>query len=750
MAKKPTKSAVVANDIQDRELATILSEKYLSYALSTIVSRSLPDVRDGMKPVHRRVIFAMSQLNLKPDLAPKKCARVVGDVIGKFHPHGDSSVYDALVRLAQDFAVRYPLVDGQGNFGNIDGDNAAAMRYTEARMTVVAQLMLEGIDEDTVDFRPTYDGDTVEPVVMPANFPNLLANGSSGIAVGMATNIPPHNVAELCDALEHLIENPSCEVKDLLKFVKGPDFPTGGILAEDKAAIRQAYETGRGSFRMRAVWHVEKLKNDNWQIVVTEIPYQVLKSRLIEKIAELIVNKKLPFIDDITDESAEDVRVVLVPKNKTMDPELIMAQLYKNTDLESRFSLNMNVLDGGVAPRVMNLKEVLQAFINHRQDVLVRRSKNRLMHIDHRLEVLKGLLIAYLNIDEVIKIIREKDDPKAEMIKRWKLSDVQADAILNMRLRNLRKLEEIEIKKENKELLAEKDDLEKLIASKARQMTAIRKQVQHLHGLFDPKSPLGKRRTDIGKAPADLDIAPEAFIEKEPITVICSEKGWIRAMKGHLEEDKIESISYKEGDRAKFALHAETTDKLIMFATNGKFYTLSADKLPPGRGFGEPVRLMIDLSNEADVITLTKYDPDRKLLVAADDGRGFIVPEKEILSQTKNGKQCLLVKDNVEARVCTPVTGDHVAVIGANRKLLIFPLDQVPEMNRGVGVILQRYKDGGLSDAKTFKLKEGLTWYSAGKERLEKSLKSWVGERAQAGLLPPNGFPRTAKFNSSN
>jgi topoisomerase-4 subunit A len=749
MAKKPTKNSnVVAADIQNKELGEILGDKYLSYALSTIVARSLPDVRDGLKPVHRRVLYAMAQLNLKYDTPPKKSARVVGDVIGKFHPHGDQSVYDALVRLAQDFALRYPLVDGQGNFGNVDGDNAAAMRYTEARMTMVASLLMENIDDDTVDFRPTYDGDTVEPIVMPSNFPNLLANGSSGIAVGMATNIPPHNVAELCDAIEHIIDTPDCEVKDLLKFVKGPDFPTGGIVAEDKAAIRHAYETGRGSFRMRAVWNVEKLERDNWQIVITEIPYQVVKSRLIEKIAELIVNKKLPFLDDITDESAEDIRVVLVPKNKSMDPELLMAQLYRNTDLESRFSLNMNVLDGGIVPKVMNLKEVLQAFINHRQDVLVRRSKNRLEQINHRLEILKGLLIAYLNIDEVIKIIREKDDPKAEMIKRFKLSDVQAEAILNMRLRSLRKLEEIEIKRENKELDAEKEELEKLVASKPRQMTAIKKQVRHIHDLFGPATKLGKRRTVIGKAPADIDIPVESLIEKEPITVICSDKGWIRTMKGHLEQDKIESISHKEGDGHKFALHCETTDKIVVFATNGKFYTLGADKLPSGRGFGEPIRLMIDLSNEADVVTLMKHDPERRLLVAADDGRGFVVPEKEILSQTKNGKQCLLVKDGVEARVCYPLAPNHdsVATIGQNRKLLIFPLDQIPEMTRGVGVILQRYKDGGLADAKTLRMKDGLTWYAAGKERVETSLKSWRGERAQAGMLPPNGFPKTAKF----
>ena len=753
MAKKPTSTAVAtAKEIQNRELGEIIAEKYLSYALSTIVSRSLPDVRDGLKPVHRRVLYAMAQLNLRPETPPKKSARVVGDVIGKFHPHGDQSVYDALVRLAQDFSVRYPLVDGQGNFGNIDGDNAAAMRYTEARLTAVSQLLLEGLDEDAVDFRATYDGDTDEPVVMPANFPNLLANGSSGIAVGMATNIPPHNVAELCGALEHLIDAPDCTVKDLMKFVKGPDFPTGGIVAEDKDAILQAYETGRGSFRVRAVWNVEKLKGDAWQIVVTEIPYQVQKSRLIEKIAEGVTSKKLPFLDDITDESAEDVRVVLIPKNKDIAPELLMAQLFKNTDLESRFSLNMNVLDGGLVPKVMDLKEVLQAFVNHRQDVLQRRSRHRLAQIEHRLEVLAGLLIAYLNIDEVIRIIRTEDDPKAVMVKRFKLTEVQVDAILNMRLRSLRKLEEIEIKREHKDLLAEKDELEKLLASRARQMTAIKKQVLRIGEMFDGKSALGRRRTQIAKAPNDAEVPVEAFIQRENITVICSDKGWIRAVKGHLEDDKRDSVNYKEGDSERFVLHCETTDKLVLFATNGKFYTISADKLPltNTRGYGEPVRLMIDLQNEADLITLRKHDPERRLLLAADDGRGFVVPEKEILSQTKNGKQCLLVKDGVEAKVCAEIapSDDHVAVIGDNRKLLIFPLEQVPEMTRGVGVILQRFKDGGLSDAKTFRKKEGLSWYSGGRERTETAIKNWIGERAQAGMLPPNGFPRTPKFGA--
>ncbi|MCK5517993.1 MAG: DNA topoisomerase IV subunit A [Alphaproteobacteria bacterium] len=748
MVKKSTTKTTSMN-IQDRELTEILSEKYLSYALSTIMSRSLPDVRDGLKPVHRRVLYAMMQLSLKPETSPKKCARVVGDVIGKFHPHGDQSVYDALVRLAQDFSVRYPLVDGQGNFGNIDGDNAAAMRYTEARLTKVSQLLLEGINEEAVDFRATYDDDMMEPTVFPANFPNLLANGSSGIAVGMATSIPPHNVAELCDALQTLIDTPDSSVKNLLKFIKGPDFPTGGTLTEERESIVNSYETGRGSFRMRSKWHKEELKGGNWQIIVTEIPYQVLKSRLIEKIAELIITKKIPFLNDVTDESAEDIRVVLTPKNKSVNPELLMEHLFRQTSLENRFSLNMNVLDGGVVPRVMNLKEVLQAFINHRQEVLVRRSTHRLVNIEHRLEVLSGLLIAYLNLDEVIKIIREEDDPKAKLISRFKLTETQAEAILNMRLRSLRKLEEIEIRKENKILLKEKEGLEKLIGSKTRQMTAIKKQIKEIRKIFAPDTKLGARRTKIGKMPVGIDLPAEAFIEKEPITIICSEKGWIRAMKGHLESDKIGQITYKEGDSEKFVLHAETTDKLIVFGTNGKFYTIDADKLPARRGFGEPVRLIIDLQNDADIVTLIKHDPKRKLLVAADDGRGFIVTEKDILSQTKNGKQCLLLKKNVEAKICVPATGDHVAVIGQNRKLLIFPMVQIPEMTRGVGVILQRYKDGGLSDVKTFLLKDGLTWHSTRRKRTETTLKPWLGERAQTGRLPPNRFPRANKFSGT-
>ena len=745
MAKRPSNQ--VAVEIIDRDLGEILGEKYLAYALSTIVSRSLPDVRDGLKPVHRRLLYAMEQLSLKPGQNPKKCARVVGDVIGKFHPHGDQSVYDALVRLAQDFAVRYPLVDGQGNFGNIDGDNAAAMRYTEARLTSVAQALLEGIDEDAVDFRATYDGETAEPIVLPANFPNLLANGSSGIAVGMATSVPPHNVGELCDALDTLIDDPECTVNELLKHVKGPDFPTGGILVEEKASIKESYNTGRGSFRVRAKWHQEELKQGLYQIVVTEIPYQVQKSRLIERIAELITTRKIAILDDVVDESAEDIRVVLTPKNRNVDPAVLMEMLFKNTDLEARISLNMNVLDGGLIPRVMNLKEVLQAFINHRQTVLIRRAKFRLEKIVTRLEMLEGYLIVYLNIDAVIKIIREKDEPKPELMKRFKLTDNQAEAILNMRLRSLRKLEEIEIRQEHSALTEEKAELEKLVASKKLQMSTIKKQVGVIRENFGEKTKLGKRRTKIDKAPEVIDVPLDAMIEKEPVTVVCSDKGWIRAMKGHLEADKIGEIKYKDGDAEKFIIACETTDKLIAFATNGRFYTFACDKLPPGRGFGEPLRLMVDLPNDADIVTMMKYDPERKLLIVADDGRGFIVAEKDVLAQTRNGKQILNVGEGAEGRVCVPVTGDHVAVIGQNRKMLIFPLAEIPEMNKGRGVILQKFKDGGLSDAKTFKLKEGLSWITGSGVRTETGIKEWIGARAQAGKLPPNGFPRSNKFS---
>lgn len=729
-------------NIIERPLSDILSEKYLAYSLSTIMSRSLPDVRDGLKPVHRRLLYAMQQLRLSPNKSPKKSARVVGDVIGKFHPHGDQSVYDALVRLAQDFAVRYPLIDGQGNFGNIDGDNAAAMRYTEARLTAVADSMLTGIAEDAIDFRETYDGEGSEPVVLPGDFPNLLANGSSGIAVGMATNIPSHNVSEICDALVHLVDHKSATVDDLVDFVKGPDFPTGGVLVEPEESIRESYRTGKGSFRMRAKWEKEDLGQGQYQIVITEIPFQVQKSRLIEKIADLILSKKVTILEDVRDESAEDIRVVLEPKSRNIDPNILMEALFKQCDLESRFSLNMNVLDGGVVPKVMNLKEVLKAFLDHRREVLVRRSQHRLQKIIDRLELLEGYLIAYLNIDEVIKIIREEDEPKQVMMARFKLTDNQAEAILNMRLRSLRKLEEFEIRKEHDELTAEKGDIEQLLGSEVRQWTQIKKQIKQIKQDFGDE-----RRTRLEDAPEVIDIPEEALIEKEAITVVCSKKGWIRALKGHSVD--AETVSYKDGDGAQFAIPTYTTDRILVLATDGRFYTLLGDNLPSGRGYGEPVRLMIDMPNDVDIVTMFAYEKDVKYLIASDDGRGFVVKSDDLVAQTKNGKQILNVKTPVEAAVCSLIDekDDHVAVIGQNRKLLLFPLEELPEMSKGKGVILQRYKDGGVADVKTFNLEEGLSWELGDKTRTETDLMPWLGKRAQAGRMPPNGFPRSNKFS---
>ena len=694
-------------DIADKKLSEALSERYLSYALSTIMARSLPDVRDGLKPVHRRLMYAMRELKLDPNLPPKKSARVVGDVIGKFHPHGDTAVYDALVRLAQDFAQRYPLIEGQGNFGNIDGDNAAAMRYTEARLTEVAKALLQGIDEDAVDFRPTYDGSGEEPVVLPAAFPNLLANGAAGIAVGMATSIPPHNVGELCDALRHLITHPNARIDKLVSLVPGPDFPTGGILAEDRAAIAAAYETGRGSFRVRARWHQEDLKGGAWQIIVTEVPYQVQKARLIEKIADLLGERKLPLLDDIRDESADDIRIVLAPKSRNVDPAVLIESLFRQTELESRFPLNMNVLDADGIPRVMSLAEVLRAFLDHRQVVLIRRSKHRLAAIEARLEILAGLLIAYLNLDEVIRIIRREDEPKPVLMKKFTLTDNQAEAILNMRLRSLRKLEELEIRREEKELAGERKALKHLLNDEDARWQTIDQEIAAIKQQFGKTTALGKRRTDIAAAPAELDVPVEAVIEREEMTVVCSEKGWIRALKGQIAEDRAAraAVKYKDGDGEGFVLNAATTDKILIFASNGRFYTLGVDKLPGGRGFGEPVRLLLEIGQEADIVALYKFDAAQKFLVASDDGRGFIVPAAEVLAQTRNGKQVVNCNATSRAIICMPVTGDHVAVIGANRKLLIFPLEQLPEMSRGRGVILQRYKDGKLSDAKCFALK---------------------------------------------
>ncbi|MCG6857878.1 MAG: DNA topoisomerase IV subunit A [Salaquimonas sp.] len=739
-----------SDGIQPVDLKSALEERYLAYALSTIMGRALPDVRDGLKPVHRRILHAMRILRLDPNAGFKKCARIVGDVIGKFHPHGDQAVYDALVRLAQGFAVRYPLVDGQGNFGNVDGDNAAAMRYTEARMTEVAQLLMEGINEDAVDFRETYDGEDSEPVVLPGAFPNLLANGSSGIAVGMATNIPPHNAVELCDAAIHLIKYPNATIEKLVEMVPGPDFPTGGVIVEERDSIVEAYRTGRGGFRVRAKWEQEDAGRGTWRIVVTEIPYQVQKSRLIEKIAELLLARKLPLVEDIRDESAEDIRIVIEPKSRSVDPELMMESLFKLTELESRISLNMNVLSRGRVPKVLSLREALREWLDHRRDVLLRRSRYRLEQIEKRLEVLGGLLIAYLNIDEVIRIIRFEDEPKKKLVERFDLTEVQVEAILNMRLRALAKLEEIEIRKEHEGLTAEKSQIEALLASEDAQWKVLANDIREIRDQFGPDTGLGRRRTTFGTA-AEHDIADiqQAMIEKEPITVVLSEKGWIRAMKGHLAD--FSTLSFKEGDRLATAFHAETTDKVLIFATNGKFYTLGADKLPGGRGHGEPVRVMIDMENDADIVTTFRHQAGRRLLLVSTAGDGFLVPEDETIANTRKGKQVMNVKMPVEAALCIYVAegDDHIAIIGENRKLLVFPLVQVPEMTRGKGVRLQKYKDGGVNAARTFRLADGLSWTdSANRTHVKPSeeLGEWLGERAQAGRMVPKGFPRNGKF----
>lgn len=722
------------------QFSAALSERYLAYALSTITSRSLPDVRDGLKPVHRRLLFAMRQLKLDPDQGFKKSARVVGDVMGKFHPHGDAAIYDAMVRLAQDFAMRYQLVDGQGNFGNIDGDNAAAMRYTEARMTNVAKLLLEGIDEDAIDFRPTYDGEAEEPVLLPGGFPNLLANGAQGIAVGMATAIPPHNVIELADAALHLIKYPNASVDTLLNYVKGPDLPTGGILVEPLEQIRQAYATGRGGFRLRARWNVEKDKGGAWQIVITEIPYQIQKSRLIEKMAEMLQAKKLPVLADIRDESAEDIRVVLEPKSRRLDPKAVMESLFKLTELETRVSLNLNVLDSSGRPSVLSLKEALTEWLSHRRNVLIRRSKYRLGKIERRLEILEGYLVVFLNLDEVITIIRETDHPRDELMLRFSLSDVQANAILDMRLRSLRRLEEEALRTERDSLLAEQENLKNLLRDEEEQWQVVSAQIKSMRVDFLKTD---QRRTTLSDAPTvDIDVT-ELLIEKEPITVICSGKGWVRAMKGHLDLNA--QFKFKDGDGPRFALHTETTDKLLVFAENGRFYTLGCDKLPKGRGFGEPLSLMMDVPADVSLVNIIKVGKG-KLLVASDKGHGLIVDMDSALAQTRSGKQVLNLPSGARAVACCPAEGDHAAIVGQNRRLLIFPLNEIPEMTRGKGVILQRYKDGTLADVKTFNLVDGLSWRMGEKTRTERDLLAWQGRRGSAGRMPPIGFPRPARF----
>lgn len=734
-------------NISQQPLGEALGERYLAYALSTIMHRALPDVRDGLKPVHRRLLFAMRQLKLDAYSGFKKSARVVGDVIGRYHPHGDQAVYDALVRLAQDFAVRYPLIDGQGNFGNIDGDNAAAMRYTESRLTAVAGVLLEYIDQDTVDFRETYDGEESEPVVLPGGFPNLLANGASGIAVGMATSIPPHNAGEICDALLHLLKTPNAGIAKLVGMMPGPDLPTGGTIVESADSILDAYKTGRGGFRVRAKWVKEDLARGSFQIVVTEIPYQVQKSRLIEKVAELIQTKKVPLLVDIRDESAEDIRLVLEPRSRTVEPEVLMESLFKLTDLENRISLNMNVLDASQTPRVMNLKEILQAFLDHRREVLVRRTNFRLKRIDSRLEVLAGYLVAFLNLDEVIRIIREEDEPKQELMKTFKLNDVQAEAILNMRLRSLRKLEEMELRTEEKDLRSERTALKKLLKSSDLQDKSLSEEIKAIKTQFGQKTEIGRRRTDFADAPIiDVEDALESLIEKEPITVICSEKGWIRALRGHV--DPSTEVKYKEGDRERFRVYADTHDKLVVFATNGRFYTLGCDKLPGGRGNGEPIRLTIDLGNDQDIVNLFVHEAERTLLVASTSGHGFLVPEDDVIANTRKGKVVLNVSGVVEAQSCSIASGDRVAVIGENRKLLLFPIDELPTMSRGRGVVLQRYKDGGLADAVTYDGKEGLVVPDrSGRRHTYTDLRDWEGKRGNAGRLPPRGFPKQEKLS---
>ena len=749
-------------------LRRAIGERYLTYALSTIMHRALPDARDGLKPVHRRILYAMNRLRLASNGKFLKSAKISGDTMGDFHPHGDAAIYDAMARLAQDFSVRYPLVDGQGNFGNIDGDNPAASRYTEARMTAVAELMLNGLDENAVDFRDNYDGRLSEPSVLPAEFPNLLANGSSGIAVGMATNIPPHNISELIDACLHLIKTPDARDDTLLNYVPGPDFPTGGVIVEPPENIAQAYKTGRGAFRLRCKWEVEDLGRGQWQIIVTEIPYQVQKSKLIEKIAELIQTKKIPILADVRDESADDIRLILEPRSKNVEADVLMNMMFRNCDLEVRFSLNMNVLIDGLTPKVCSMKEVLRAFLDFRREVLIRRSQHRMEKIDHRLEVLEGLIVAFLNLDRVIDIIRYDDDPKAALMREdWGreftramseadyvppppggedgLTDVQAEAILNMRLRSLRKLEEMELLKEQSDLMEERAGLEDLLESDALQWQAIAGQLKEVKKVFGKDTEQGRRRTLIEEAAEVEEVPLEAMIDREPITVVCSQMGWIRAMTGHIDLDR--ELKFKDGDAPRFMFHAETTDRLLVFGTNGRFYTLSASNLPGGRGMGEPLRLMVDLPNEAEIVDLLIHTPGRKLLVASSAGDGFVVSEDDVLAQTRTGKQVLNVKNEVRAAVCKPVAGDHVACVGENRKVLIFPVEELPEMGRGKGVRLQKYKDGGLSDATTFTLADGLSWLDpAGRTRTETELAEWQGKRASAGRMAPRGFPRDNRF----
>ncbi|MDZ3830410.1 MAG: DNA topoisomerase IV subunit A [Sphingopyxis sp.] len=749
----------------DTPFDSALSERYLVYALSTITARSLPDLRDGLKPVHRRLLWAMRAMRLDPSQGYKKSARVVGDVIGKFHPHGDTAVYDAMVRLAQDFSLRYPLVDGQGNFGNIDGDNAAAYRYTEARLTRVAVDLMQGLDEGTVDFRPTYNGEDEEPEIMPGLFPNLLANGASGIAVGMATNIPPHNAAEVIDAALVLIDQPNAELAALLEHVKGPDFPTGGIIADSPETIIHAYETGRGSFRVRArfstgkqedgSWEetgIEKLSGGTWQLVISEIPYGVAKGKLIEQIAQLIADKKLPILEDVRDESAEDLRIVLVPKSRNVDPEILKESLYRLSELENRFALNLNVLDATRTPKVMGLHQLLTEWLQHQIIVLVRRAEHRIGKIDDRLELVAGYLIAFLNLDRIIEIIRTEDEPKAVMIAEFELTDRQAEAILNMRLRSLRKLEEMELKREQDALTTEREELAKLIESPARQRTRLKRDLSALRAVYGPDTALGARRTTLAEAAPARDIPLDAMIEKEPVTVILSKRGWIRAQRGHVAADQWAEFKFKEGDELAFATHAQTTDKLLVAASDGRFYTIGADKLPGGRGFGEPLRLMVDIDSDARIVAMIPVSADGRLLVASTSGHGFVAQMNEVTAETRKGRNVVNLKPKAELAVVRAIgpSDDSVAVVGENRKLVIFPLAEIPVMTRGQGVMLQRYRDGGLSDVTSFTFAEGLSWTmggETGRTRTETDLAPWRVARGGSGRMPPTGFPRSNRFN---
>ena len=762
-----------SDDLSDKSivaepLGRAIGERYLTYALSTIMNRALPDARDGLKPVHRRILYAMRELKLNATGGFRKSAKISGDVMGNYHPHGDAAIYDAMARLAQEFNVRYPLVDGQGNFGNIDGDNPAASRYTEARMTTIAEALLEGLNEDAVDFRENYDGTLSEPIVLPASFPNLLANGSSGIAVGMATNIPPHNISELCDACLHMIKNPNARIETLLEKIRGPDFPTGGTIVEPPENILNAYKTGRGSLRLRARFSIEDLGRGQWQIVISEIPFHVQKSKLIEKIAELIQTKKIPILEDVRDESAEDVRIVLEPKSKNVEPNVLMETLFKISDLEVRFSINMNVLIDGLVPKVCNLREVLQAFLDHRRNILKRRSKFRLNKIDNRLEILEGLIVAFLNLDRVIDIIRYDENPKlALMSEDWgkqherakdeldykrpdisvdgELNEVQTEAILNMRLRSLRRLEEVELVKEKDTLMEERANLEDLLDDTVQQWNKISEEIRLTKKQFGKDHSGGERRTDFADSQDFEEVPIEAMIEREPITVVCSVMGWIRAMNGHIDLDR--ELKFKDGDGPAIIFHAQTTDKLLALGSNGRFYTLMASNLPGGRGMGEPLRLMVDIPDEAKIVNIMPYIPDQRLLLASSAGDGFIVRHDEVIAQTKNGKQILNVKGNSIAKVCRNINGDHIAIVGENRKVLIFSITELPEMVRGKGVRLQKYKEGGLSDITTFNLSDGLSWLDpAGRTRTETNLEEWMGKRATAGRMAPRGFPRNTKF----